>query len=139
VYTSLGEELDTSHPFCRQELLTDGKVVFMRGLDDRGQEEVKEVLSKQKVFPAIILPFLQRIDYGKASKMAERWRIDQSVVIDPTICLGQPIVEGISIPTAVLAAAYHANDEDAEAVADWYNVHSDHVLAAVQFETKMAA
>jgi hypothetical protein len=45
----------------------------------------------------------------------------------------------VGIPTAVLGACYHANKEDAELVADWYNVHRDQVLAAVRFEGSLVA
>lgn len=139
VYVRLQTELNAKHPFCRSELLSDGKIVFTRGMDERGQEELKEVLSRQKVFPSIILPFLKRIDYGEVSRLAERWRIARLVVIDPRISFGKPIVEEYSIPTAVLADAYQANDQDAERVADWFNVNAEHVLAAVEFESNMAA
>jgi uncharacterized protein (DUF433 family) len=139
VYARLRDDLKSSHPFCRSELLSDGKTVFMRGVDDKGLEELKEVLTRQKVFPQIILPFLRKIDYGEVSKMAERWRIAPMVVIDPRLCLGKPIVEAVSIPTAILAAAYQANGKDEKLVAGWYNIQPSHVLAAVEFETTLAA
>ena len=138
-YARMKKDLKTPHPFSRKELLSDGKVVFMRALDKQGQEELAEVLTHQKVFPQILLPFLQRIDYDQLTILAKRWRIADRVVIDPAICFGKPIVEAVGIPTAVLAAAYHANEEDAELVGEWYNVHPDHVLAAVSFEDSMAA
>jgi uncharacterized protein (DUF433 family) len=139
VYVRLQAELNAKHPFCRSELLSDGKIVFTRGMDDKGQEELKEVLTLQKVFPQIILPFLKRIDYGEVTELAERWHIARLVVIDPRICFGKPIVEAYSIPTTVLADAYQANGQDAERVADWFNVNAEHVLAAVEFESNMAA
>jgi uncharacterized protein (DUF433 family) len=139
VYEKMARELRTPHPFCRKELLSDGKIVFMRGLDTEGQEELTEVLTKQKVFPQILVPFLQRIDYDQATVLATRWHIADMVVLDPAIGFGKPIIEPVGVATAVLAAAYHANDRDAELVADWYNVHAEHVLAAVAFERNMAA
>lgn len=139
VYHRMQTDLQTPHPFCREELLSDGKVVFIRGLDAEGQVELAEALTRQKVFPQILLPFLKRIDYGVTSKLAERWRIGEQVVIDPTICFGKPVVEKTGVPTRILAAAYFANGNDADLVADWYNVHTDHVLVAVRFETNMAA
>lgn len=45
-----------------------------------------------------------------------------------------PVVEGTSIRTSVLAAAYEANGEDAEFVADLYDVPSEEVLNAYDFE-----
>lgn len=139
VYQRLQLDLRTKHPFCRRELLSDGKTVFLRGLDEHGQEELAEVLTRQRVFPHILLPFLQKIDYDGATVLARRWRIADLVVLDPAICFGKPIIEPAGITTAVLADAYHANDKDAELVADWYNVHPDHVRAAVKFEGSLAA
>jgi uncharacterized protein (DUF433 family) len=139
VYKQMGGDLNTPHPFCRKELLSDGKMVFMRGLDDEGQEELTEVLTRQRVFPQILLPFLKRIDYDSVTVLARRWRIADQVVVDPAICFGRPVVEAAGVATTILAAAYQANDRDADLVADWYNVHPGHVLAAVQFETSMAA
>ena len=71
--------------------------------------------------------------------MARRWCIADGVVIDPAICLGKPIIGEVGIATSILAAAYHANKNDAEVVADWYNIHSKHVIAAVDFERTLAA
>jgi uncharacterized protein (DUF433 family) len=127
------------HPFCRQELLTDGKTVFTQGLGPSGQDEIIDALTLQKVFPRIILPFLKRIDYEGATKLAARWRIADMIIVDPRICFGKPVVEEAGIPTTVLSAAYHANGRNADVVADWYNVHPDHVLAAAKFEGQIAA
>jgi uncharacterized protein (DUF433 family) len=139
VHSQLENEWGTRHPFCRHEVLTKHGQVFTRGLDDRGREEVVEVLTRQRAFPEILLPFLQRIDYDDATAMARRWCIANLVVIDPTICLGKPIVEGVGVATAILAAAYEANDQNAELVAEWYKVHPKHVIAAVDFERSLAA
>jgi len=139
VYATLEHDFGTKHPFCRKELLSDGKIVFLRGLDAEGREALTEVLGRQHVFPQIILPFLKRIDYGEVTKLAERWRVNDLIVIDPAICFGKPIVEPAGIPTAILAAAYRANRKDADLVADWYKVTPHYVLAAVQFERNMAA
>lgn len=139
VYAKLKEEYQSDHPFCRHELLTDGKTVFVRGLDrSREKEEVMEVLTKQRVFPEILLPFLKAIEYDHAA-LARRWRIGKSVVINPEICFGAPVVESVGVPTSILAASYHANLENAERVARWHGVTSKDVLAAVAFESRFAA
>ena len=108
-------------------------------MDADGKEELFEALTGQGVFPDIILPFLQRIDYDQATTVAKRWQIADHVVIDPNICFGKPAVEKLGIATAILAAAYKANGEDAELVASWYDVHPDQILAAARFEEKLAA
>ena len=135
-YETLGEELGTKHPFCHRELLTDGIRVFAR------QEQssiLVDVITKQGAFSKIIEPFLQSIDYDHVKLMAKRWRINKNVVIDPAICFGSPIVESVSVPTAILARAFEANDKDANIVAQWYEVAKADVLHAVAFERTLAA
>ena len=139
VYVELQGVLETRHAFCRRELLTDGGRIFIRGLDQKGREEIIDVLDKQRVFPQIILPFLKSIDYAPESNLARRWHIGKKVVIDPQIAFGQPTIEAVGVSTAILAAAFHANDRDEALVADWYNVHSEDVIAAARFEAGLAA
>jgi uncharacterized protein (DUF433 family) len=139
VHQRLQEDLRTRHPFCRREVLTRGGEVFTLGLDEQGEEEMIEVLTRQRVFPDILLPFFRTIDYDEATEMAKRWHVADLVVIDPTICLGKPIIEGIGIATAILAASYEANDQNADLVADWFRVYPKHVIAAVDFERSLAA
>jgi uncharacterized protein (DUF433 family) len=139
VHKRLQADLGTRHPFCRQEILTKHGQIFTLGLDEQGRSEMVEVLTRQRVFPDILLPFLKRIDYDEATAMAQRWCIANLVVIDPAICLGKPIVDGVGIATAILSASYEANDKNAELVADWFRVHTKHVIAAVEFERSMAA
>lgn len=139
VYGRLSRELNTSHPFCRKELFTDGEDVFIRGKDRQGEEEIYEAITKQKVFPKLILPFLKQIDYDHITVIAARWRIAPEVVLDPRICFGSPVVCEYSIPTYVLHASYLANGESADKVANWYNINSEAVLAAVSFEINLLA
>jgi len=138
VQRQLEKDLKTRHPFCRREVLSDGKHVFTLGLDTQGKHEMVEVLTHQRVFSTILLPFLKRINYDEVTKLAKRWRITDEIVIDPQICLGKPIVEQIGVTTAVLATAFVANSQDAELVADWYGISPAHVLAAVEFEKNLA-
>ena len=77
--------------------------------------------------------------YDTATSLALRWHIADQVVLDPEICFGKPIVEKTGIPTYILAAAYRANEQNEILIANWYKVKPSHVLAAVQFETKLAA
>jgi uncharacterized protein (DUF433 family) len=139
VHTTLRAELRVQHPFCRKELYTFGRRIFTHGLDDSGRVEITDVLSKQKVFPKVIQPFLRSLDYDSATMLARRWRIAPKVVVNPDVCFGQPIVEAAGIPTAVLFRSFRANSEKAETVADWFGVSREDVIAAVEFERGFAA
>ncbi|HEX4609411.1 MAG TPA: DUF433 domain-containing protein [Urbifossiella sp.] len=139
VHSRLSEDFGTRHPFAREELLTDGQAVFVRGVDRDGQEEIYDALTKQKAFPQIILPFLKRIDYDKVSALASRWHIADGVVVDPGKSFGRPVLERLSIPTYLVAAEYAANGRNAERVGGWYGLTVEEVLAAVRFESGLAA
>ena len=139
VFKTLQKDLGVEHPFGRRELLTDGRSVFLAGLDPRGKKEVIEVLSGQKAFPQIILPFLKKLNFDSTSRLANKWNIAKGVVVNPGICFGQPIVEAKGIPTHLIAKAVVANGNDIQAVADWYEMTTGQVSYAVQFEQKLAA
>jgi len=139
VYARLLDEFRQSHPFCRKNLFTDRehRRVFIHVADDMGDEKLKELLSGQHAFPEIILPVLERVDYDSTSLLARRWNVGTGVVIDPSRQYGKPIVDSAGIPTAVLAAACSANNEDAHLVARWYGVDVRDVRIAVRFEAQL--
>jgi DNA-binding transcriptional MerR regulator len=70
VYKRLQADLGTRNPFCRREIMTKDGQVFLFGLDARGTEEMIEVLTQQRVFPDILLPFLRKMDYDEATDFA---------------------------------------------------------------------
>ena len=139
VHTRLGKDFNTDHPFASRELLTNGRAVFVRGVDQAGEEEIYDALTKQKAFPKLIEPFLKRIDYDHFSALAKRWHIDEGIVVDPGKSFGKPVLEHSCIPTYLVAAEYRANGRDAERVADWYGLSPEEVLTAVRFEGGPAA
>lgn len=139
VYKTLQQDLGVEHPFGRRELLTDGRRVFVAGLDSKGKQEVVEVLTRQKAFPLVILPFLKKLDFDKTSRLATKWNIAKGVVVNPGICFGQPIVEAKGIPTNLIAKAVLANGNDLHTVADWYGMTIDQVFSAIHFEKQRAA
>ena len=139
VHSKLKLVWETNHPFCRKEVLTDGQKIFTLGLDAASCDEITEALTGQKAFPSVIRPFLRSLDYDEANRCAFRWRIANRVIVDPGICFGQPVVQPVGLPTVILSNAYVANGNDAEAVARWYEITTQDVLAAVEFEKHIAA
>lgn len=133
--SSLASYLQTHHPFSHRQLYTDGEKVFVRlEKDAEKHPELIEVISHQHAIPEVLMPYLERVDYDAVSLLARQWNIANGVVIDPARSFGKPIVADCAIPTSVLAAAYAANQQDAEVVAEWYSVTPDNVRAAVEFE-----
>jgi len=127
------------HPFSTRQVYVGGKQIFTRGLDDEDTGSVIDAVTRQHYFDRIILPFLERIDYDEATKMAARWRIADLVTIDPAIRFGRPVVGDTGITTSTLRRAFYPNGEDAAFVASWFGVEERHVIAAVDFEDGLAA
>jgi len=125
------------HAFCREELLTVGKRAFFSSIDGEEREHLVDILDRQRVFPEVIRPFLQALEYENS--LAVRWRIASGIMIDPGVSLGKPTVERAGITTRVLRRAFEANCDDAEAVGAWFDISPDDVLTAVRFELDLLA
>lgn len=139
IHSKMSEYLNSKHPFSKREILTDGVDLFIKSDDEDGRDELIDILRDQRVFPSILLPFLKSIEFDPSDHLARRWQIAPMVVVDPSICFGKPIIEPVGMSAAILAQAYRANGEDADLVAYWYNVKPSHVMAAVEFEDRLAA
>jgi uncharacterized protein (DUF433 family) len=139
LHGQLKAQWQTHHPFCRVELRTDGKRVFSCRLDADGRGDVVDLRTGQKVFDTVLLPFLKKLDYDDATRLARRWAIAPMVVLDPAVGFGKPVVENFAVSTRVLAAAFEANGRDAATVAAMFGVDEPHVRAAVAFEARRAA
>ena len=140
-YAGLAQRFETEHPFSRQELLTDdqGKHIFFLAATETGDEVLIDIIRRQHAFPQIFKPYLNRIDYDPSTQFARVLRLnDCGVILDPRRRYGKPIIDDCGMPTSILANSYHANGEDAEAVAEWYNVDPADVEVAVEFERSYA-
>lgn len=139
VYRCLRDRLGQPHPFSHARLLTDGRSIFVEWCDEIAGRELEEALSGQQAFSELLRRYLQEIEYAPESGMACRWRIGDGVVLDPERNFGKPIVDEFGIGTRVLAAAFKANSNDKQLVADLYSVTPKAVLQAVAFEKRRVA
>lgn len=135
-YANLAAYLDTTHPFSRKELLTDGRRIFVRIATTPEEQELIELLEHQHIMLEVLLRYLKRVEYDAENLLAYCWHITEGVIVDPARRFGKPIVETSGMPTAVLSAAYHANCERMDLVADWYGVSPIDVKTALLFESR---
>lgn len=131
---------ETSHPFCHQRFATDGKRIFLSFKEELdGDARLLDLISKQYAMDDILGPYLKYIDYE--TNVAARWwplGKERAIIIDPSRSFGSPIVRQ-GVPTSILFNAYKAENQDAQRVADWYEVPVASVNDAVEFETHLAA
>jgi uncharacterized protein (DUF433 family) len=139
VHRKLSNDTGQKHPFCTREIYHSRGKIFTRPLNEPGTDAIIDPLSNQQYINAIILPFLQRIEYDEITDLARLWHIADGIVVDPARCFGKPIVEEVGIATRILASAYEANGRNSRRVANWYEIDPDHVEKAVKFERELAA
>lgn len=128
----------TEHPFCTRKFATDGKQI----IDLLGEEEGidwEEIVLGQKVFPALVAPFLRELEFSN-NQVARWWPLgtQRRVVLDPNRQFGQPIIFKTGVPTEVLYLAVK-NGTLKDEVAKWFEVEREDVEDAVEFETQLAA
>ena len=131
--TLLQERLGTKHPFCHNDLYTDGKSIFILAANQLNEKILSEVVSRQQFFPHI-REKLHHVDYNEMTRLAQRWRITEGVVVDPAVCMGKPTVAKTGIATYVVANQYYANHKNAGLIADLYGIGEQDVANAVAFE-----
>lgn len=132
VHEILREGWGIAHPFASEDLRMDAeakRIIMNRA----GDQALIDVLHKQMVLETA-RPYLQRIEYGAASRLAERWHIAEGVVINPKVGFGKPVIDNTGVSTLIVANQYLANGRDAALVARLFKIAPAGVLSAVEFE-----
>jgi uncharacterized protein (DUF433 family) len=133
------EMFGDGHPFTRQRFRTDGVRIFQQ-IEERGEVRLFDMNRKSWVFHEIVSPSLyEGVEFSEdqVARWFPMWP-RKTIVLDPHLSFGRPIVAKGSVPTDVLAAAAKA-EGSAEAVARWYQIPPGMVRAAIDFENRFAA
>jgi uncharacterized protein (DUF433 family) len=133
---------DSDYPLTSRQFRTDGKRIFLQAFEEAtGEQMMVDILQKQFVFSDIITPSLYAgIEYDHEG--AVRWfpmGKRKTIVLDPALQFGTPIVASAGIPTDTIYASYLAEGSDKEMVARVFNLTSKMVSDAVEFEERLAA
>jgi uncharacterized protein (DUF433 family) len=139
--TYLRKTFHSQHPLSDQQMLTDGKDLFIErygnlvNVSQHGQLEMKQVLEA----------YLRRIERDRVGLPIRlfpftRDQIEtapRTVVIDPAVQFGRPCLTGTGIPTAILFERYNAGDS-IRLLADDYRRSPDEIEEAIRYETRAA-
>jgi uncharacterized protein (DUF433 family) len=129
----------TTHPFLSKRFRTDGRTIFLETIRNAKYRELIDMAKNQHAFHSVIAPSLfKQIDFD-ATDQAVRWYPlwpRKIVVIDPKRSFGRPLVS--NIPAETLAAAAKA-ENSIEVAARWYDVPTEHVRAALDWQERLAA
>lgn len=135
------ELFNSPYPFTTRRFQTDGKTIFAEAARESGEIELLDLRKKQFAFEQVIRPSLYAgIDFGENDR-ALRWYPNprsKTVVLDPAIAFGKPIVSEIGIRTDILYEAFQAEGSK-QRVARQFEVPITAVEAAIRFEERIAA
>lgn len=132
--------LSTTHPFCSARFKTDGVTLLAEVSELDGNSNLVELKTMQHVFKEIIDPFLTSLDYDE--DIVSRWWHslgNKKVVLDPRFNFGKPTLAENGYATETLFDAYLANNSSAAKVANWFEIDTEAVEQAVDFEMRLAA
>lgn len=138
----IDEQLDLPHPLARLEFKTDGQDLFVEQLgrlvavSKDGQLAMREMLKNQ----------LKRINLDEAGRAAQLFpftgrnekEAPKTVVFNPKISFGRPVLVGTGIPTVILAERYKAG-ESMEHLAEDYGIDHLQVQEAIRCELPLVA
>jgi uncharacterized protein (DUF433 family) len=132
VHDILKDQWDIPHPFASQDLRIDpdAKQLILNRAEDAS---LVDVIKNQLVLETA-RPYLETIDYNQTTRLAERWRIAEGVVINPKVSFGKPVVENAGISTLILARQYKANGGNAKLIAKLFEITEHGVMDAYRFE-----
>jgi uncharacterized protein (DUF433 family) len=134
------EMFQTQHPFSTRRILTDGRSVFAKTMSESGEPQVLDIMKRQYGLERVLAPSLSGVIFDNKTR-AIRWfpmPKRKSVMLDPSIAFGKPVVTQGYVRTDVLADAVKAEGSKSRA-ARLYEVPIGAVEAALAFEQRLAA
>jgi uncharacterized protein (DUF433 family) len=125
-------------------VFTDGNRVFAAVEPGAQADQLLIELSPRRhaqvVWGDVLAPFLQEIEFDPISGAAERWwplGKQVPVVLDPRVAFGAPVIQGTALRTA--EAARMARKVSVAEVGDAFDLPTERIAAAVEFENLLAA
>lgn len=137
---SAAEMFGADYPFTTRRFVTDGETIYQEAMRAGADEpEMLNLRTRQYAFREIIKESLYTgIEY--IGGLAKRWYPEprsRTVVIDPVVQFGHPVVAESGVPTASLYASYLAEECNKSVVARLFEIAPRQVEAAVRFEEKL--
>lgn len=116
------EELGIDRPFLSRKLAASGDLF----LHEEGGLLVNISRASQLALEEIMRQYLTRVEWDEENDLPVRlypyiadFRIDPTIVIDPTICFGQPTIAGHGIITSVIIDRINAGEKESDIARDY--------------------
>lgn len=138
------EKLGSDRPLLDRDFKTNGVDLFVRhaskllNVSQRGQQALRgefemalaRIERDKKGAPIRLFPFSRSLSSEKQQP--------KTVVIDPRLAFGRPVISKVAVPTAIIVDRFRAGDSLAEMAGD-YGVAEADIEEALRFEQRLAA
>lgn len=130
-YSALSATLNTMYPFATDKILIAGKSILLE-LDN--QHIIDANSTKQYNLVKILAPYLKKIQFDQSGNAIRFFPlgIESSIVVDPEIQFGAPVISGTRIDIKTIFDSYQAGDSK-ELIAKIYDLSTDQVNDAIEF------
>ncbi|MFH7242995.1 MAG: DUF433 domain-containing protein [Spirulina sp.] len=144
----MAQQLKTDHPLVMKQFQTDGVDLFVEQMAEN-QENALVNISRggQFAMREVLNQLLTRIEWN-AEGIASRFfpitdifadaKSDRTIVIDPSIRFGKPMISGKGIPTNAIVNLYNAGDSVND-IAEEFGCTSEQIREAIRFESLLLA
>lgn len=138
-------EMQLHHPFARSNVkfVTDRKRIFSLVAEEEKDLRLTDLVTGQQAMYDVIEGFLAKgVDFAPDG-LARLWRPDTGnfpkVSISPHKAHGHPVIDPVGVPTRTIFDLWRAEQQDTHAVANWFEMSTEDVDQAVEYEVKLAA
>lgn len=134
--------MEQPHPFALQQFRSDGQSILAEFGRESGDSHILDVATNQFVFDALIEQSLfEVLDFREDGTPWRLWlgSRNSQIVVEPPRAFGRSLVDSSSLPVSTLAAAFAANDNNVERVAQWFDIPRNAVEAALHWNASLAA
>ena len=136
------QQFGSEHPLAEYRFETNGIDLFVQ----RYGELINTTRAGQMAMRELLAMSLRRIEWDETGLAARLFPFTRkpvpdapkSVVIDPEMSFGRPVLYGTGIPTAVIAERYKAGDSIEHLAAD-YSRQPDEIEEAIRCELQLEA
>lgn len=130
--------LGAGHPFSTKRFSTNGKNIL--GTISENLDNDSSRLESPDIVEPVLRDFIDCIDYFEGCDSACRWwprGKESSVMLDPRIAFGRPVVGDKHVPTDVIKDTFKTTGSISK-VSSWYRITEDMVRETIKYEESIA-
>src|SRR5437763_652401 len=136
----LEKEFNSRHPLAEHRFETTGKDIFV----EKYGQLIDVGLNGQLAMRQLLQEYLTRVEHDSSGRAARLYPfvrssgIDQpkSVVINPYVSFGKPVITGTGLPTRVVAERYKAGEKIPDIARD-YGRKEEEIDDAIRYELEL--